>query len=727
MRARRFMQLFIVLLLSGLLALIVTGGVVSAEPFVHPGCLSTEADLQRMARKVSAGEQPWKASWDILVRNTDGFLDDGPGVQAQINAGRGGGPENYMRLARDCAKAYELALRYYGSGDPRFADKAVEIMNVWAAGHTGWGGDTNVRLRAGLYGYQFACAAELLRDYKGWKRSDFKAFQTYMLKQFYPHNKDFLEHHHGTVASHYWANWDLANMCSMLAIGVLCDDHAIFDEAVDYYREGIGNGAIGHAVQYVHPGGLGQWQESGRDQGHSLMGPQLMGTFCEIAWNQGIDLYSAMGNRFLSGVEYISKYNLGHEVPFVTYVYRYQHPGHEHERVIPQISEHGRGMIRPGWDLIYNHYVNRMGMAAPWTRAYAEKARPEGGGFNYGGSSGGFDGLGFTTLTHSLDPIETSAPPSALRPNIDGSQVTLSWTGSAYAESYNVKRSARRGGPYETLATVDVWNPYYIDAGLTTGKTYYYVVSANTPSGETDDSEAAAVKPDSQLHGKVVGTDGSWHDSGADKFCVFDGWTENYFDAPSGDAWVGLDLGEGVRASVYGVKYCPRKGFAGRMVGGKFQASNNADFSGEVLDLFTVRSEPVDDEMTTQQTRHGGAFRYVRYVGPSGSNCDVAEVQYFGRVVGLVAPAAPTGLTAKAVDMSRIDLEWDAVPGADTYCVTRMGCHGGPDMIVGYVTEEHYCAADLRANTAYLYRVTAINPAGASPASDEAGATTTSR
>ncbi len=84
----------------------------------------------------------------------------------------------------------------------------------------------------------------------------------------------------------------------MMAIGVLCDDREIFEQGLRYFFEGEGTQTISHAVNFVHPNGLGQWQESGRDQGHTAMGPQLMGVICEIAWNQGIDLYSYDNNRF---------------------------------------------------------------------------------------------------------------------------------------------------------------------------------------------------------------------------------------------------------------------------------------------------------------------------------------------------------------------------------------------------------------------------------------------
>ena len=108
---------------------------------------------------------------------------------------------------------------------------------------------------------------------------------------------------------------------SMQAIGVLCDRRDIYDEAMNYFYNGRGNGAMDKAVYYVHPGNLGQWQESGRDQGHNTLGIALMGPFLEAAWNQGDDLYSYDNNRFLAGAEYVAKYNLGNDVPYQPYAW----------------------------------------------------------------------------------------------------------------------------------------------------------------------------------------------------------------------------------------------------------------------------------------------------------------------------------------------------------------------------------------------------------------------
>jgi hypothetical protein len=290
-----------------------------------------------------------------------------------------------------------LALRWQISGDNAYADKGIQVLNAWSAVLTGIDGTSDKFLAAGLYGYQLANAAELLRLYPGWSAADFARWKATMRNVFYPMNHDFLVRHNGACISHYWANWDLCNMDSMLAIGVLLDDRAIYDEAVNYFKNGAGNGAIGKAVFFVHPGNLGQWQESGRDQGHNTLGIGLMGAFCEMAWKQGDDLYGYSNNRFLAGAEYVAQYNLGNAVPYVTY---------DNCDAVNQtvISASGRGDVRPIWELVYNHYVVRRALPAPNVAAYATRVRPEGGGGDYGPNSGGYDQLGYGTLTATLDP-----------------------------------------------------------------------------------------------------------------------------------------------------------------------------------------------------------------------------------------------------------------------------------------------------------------------------------
>jgi hypothetical protein len=697
----------------------------SADTFVHPGCLSTRADLTRMKTKVGAEAEPWMGSWKKLIANAHAQIGYTPNPQGSICAGAGCGSENYMTLAHDAAAAYQLALRYQIGGDERHAAAATQILDAWASKLTTFTGDSNAGLRVGLYGYQLAVAAELLRDYAPWDPS---ALKKLLLEVFYPIDADFLQRHNGACDGNYWANWDLAHMATVLAIGVFTDRRDIFNLGIDYFRQGVGAGAIDRAVYYVHPDGSGQWQESGRDQGHATLGPMLLAVAAEIAWNQGIDLYDYQGHRFLLGCEYVASYNLGNDVPFVAYAYQSGPQGSCKLGVQTMAATDSRGLVRVGWDILFNHYVNRRGLAAPFTAQYATLSRPEGGGGDYGPNSGGFDSLGFTTLTHTLDPVATGAVPDSVRVFIQGHQLALSWVGSAHATGYRVKRSLTGGGPYTTIATVATGRTSYLDAGLSPGQTYHYVVAALDANGEGPNSTEVVAIPDEHLFGSVIGTSGSFGSTGATKELVFDGALESFFDAPDSISWAGLDLGAGVAAVVTELAYAPRRGFGSRMVGGKLQGSSTPDFTSDVTDLFTITAAPSDGVLTRHAVTASTAYRYLRYVSPSGGNGNVAEVAFFGKGTGLAPPAVPTALTAvlapTTTDAHATAVQWIAVAGAESYRVKRASGKGASYVIVGDTSAPRFADGGLAATTSYAYVVSALNKLGESADSVVATVTT---
>ncbi|SDF77954.1 alginate lyase family protein [Chitinophaga filiformis] len=363
--------------------------------FVHPGLLHTDADFTRMKTKVAASAEPWLSGWNRLTSNAHASLTYVANPVPIVYRGYDGvNAENYSSLFNDIAAAYADALRWKVSGDEAYAKKSIAIMNAWSSTLKRISGTNDSVLCAGLQGYQFANAGEIMRSYKGWSASDFARFQHMMLDIFYPINHAFLTRRERCM-SHFYANWDLCNMCSVTAIGVLCDDRSIYNEGIQYFRDGAGNGNIKNAVYYIHEGGLGQWQESGRDQGHTVLGIGLMGAFCEMTWNQGDDMYGYDDNRFLKGAEYVAKYNLMEDVPYTAYTNCLG----VNQTVI---GDGSRGNIRPVWELVYNHYVKRKGLSAPYTERFAAKVRPEGGGGSYGNTSGGFDQLGYGTLTCTI-------------------------------------------------------------------------------------------------------------------------------------------------------------------------------------------------------------------------------------------------------------------------------------------------------------------------------------
>jgi len=392
--------LFCVKVTGMLLILTLMASASSADgPFVHPGLLNTQADFDRMKLEVKQGASPWIDDWRLLQGNPHDSLDFKPRPETIVvrGAAQGQHNENYNHLFNDIAAAYADGLDWKVSGDTAKADKAVEILNAWSSALVQITGTSDKYLASGIYGYEIANAGEILRSYPGWSPKDFKRFQDMMLRIFYPMNRDFLAGHNGAAIDHYWANWDLANDASMLAIGVLTDRQDIYRQAASYYLHGAGNGSLKNLVWKLYDNELGQWQESGRDQGHTLLGIGLAGAICQMAWSQGDDLFGADDNRLLKGAEYVAKYNLGENVPYTTYK-----NSDVEQKVISPVA---RGGKRPTWELIYNHYVVLKHLKAPYVEKYVAFVRPEGGGGDYGPNSGGFDSLGYGTLTFYIGPV----------------------------------------------------------------------------------------------------------------------------------------------------------------------------------------------------------------------------------------------------------------------------------------------------------------------------------
>jgi hypothetical protein len=118
-----------------------------------------------------------------------------------------------------------------------------------------------------------------------------------------------------------------------------------------------------------------------------------------MAYNQGDDLFAYENNKILAGSEYCSKYNVGEDVPYTSYT--------NSDVTQSVISNSSRGNIRPMNELLYAHYHELKGLNAQWTGNYRDivnnaSGGAEGGGGNYGPNSGGYDQLGYGTLTFRL-------------------------------------------------------------------------------------------------------------------------------------------------------------------------------------------------------------------------------------------------------------------------------------------------------------------------------------
>lgn len=366
--------------------------------FVHPGISHSQASLDFVKARIAAGEEPWIGSLRKVQESRHGSLEWEPQPRPHVERGPYARPNiGSSEFSADASASYHHAVLWALTGKVAHAKKAAEILNAWSRTLKSIS-NHDARLLVGMEGYEYCNAAELLKHtWDGWPQAEQEQFEKMCREIFYPIIKDFYPSANG--------NWDASMLQTMLAMGVFLDDRAMFDRGVNYFLEGKGNGAVRN---YFKPSG--QCQESGRDQGHTQMGLDFLACTCEIAWSQGVDLYGASENRLLKGFEYTAKYNLGLDVPYEPYR---SFEGRYHYKTI---SDKSRGRLRPMYEKVLQHYENRKGLKAPFTRQAVMKLREGGreGRRGRGRRSGRRDASAFATLMFSGKPAKSL--PQSLKP-----------------------------------------------------------------------------------------------------------------------------------------------------------------------------------------------------------------------------------------------------------------------------------------------------------------------
>lgn len=374
--------------------------------FRHPGLLHSMEELDFVKKKIVAGEEPWKSNFEKMKNSRFGSLDYKPTAFQIVKSGIGGsgGKEGgAYNEGNDSHAAYAQALLWAYTGDERYAEKAVEILNAWGRtleDHQG----ANWYLTASWAGSTFPQAAEIIRyTYPKWKQEDIKQFSNML-------NKAFLRILHGRLA---YGNREMSTCNALMAIGVFNNDKAAYYEGLshlidyvpcfyylttdgpkprkaDYWTKDPSNDELYkmHAdlfpnrqdsylfaeyriigedktmmknfdidKQWNNPGVYldGLTAETCRDLGHVEMA--FGGTFnCfEIAWHQGQDLYTPYARRIITAMEFNNGLRLGAPVPAEL----------KGGKIVPL-------SVSPTFEIAYNHYHNRMGFELPKTKEFLE-------------------------------------------------------------------------------------------------------------------------------------------------------------------------------------------------------------------------------------------------------------------------------------------------------------------------------------------------------------------
>jgi hypothetical protein len=346
------------------------GGAGGSGGFRHPGVMVSRAQLDFLKTKIAAGEAPWKAAFDKVAASKWAVAAYVPRPIAVVQCGAYSNPNvGCSEEMGDAIAAYTHALLWYFTADAAHAVKAIEIMNAWSATlkqHT----DHNAPLQSAWASSVWPRAAEIIRyTYDGWAPGDVARFATLLRTVYLP----LVEKGSGGNG-----NWELSMIEASMGIGVFLEDRAVFDKAVAMWRRRVpayiyleSDGPLPVAPPSSGKDIISMWygqtkfvdglgQETCRDYGHLTGGFAALINAAETAHLQGIDLYGAEARRIVAGLEFNAQYLDGVAVP----------------------AWLCGGALKLGtndtWEIAYNHFANRLGMALPHVKAVVAKIRPVG-------------------------------------------------------------------------------------------------------------------------------------------------------------------------------------------------------------------------------------------------------------------------------------------------------------------------------------------------------------
>ncbi len=257
------------------------------------------------------------------------------------------------------------------------------------------------------------------------------------------------------------------------------------------------------------------------------------------------------------------------------------------------------------------------------------------------------------------------------------SQVSLSWSTSSGAATYNVYRATTSGGEGATPLVTSIAATAYVDTAISNGTTYYYTVAAVNSVGTSAQSNEAIATPNAVpvVPANVTAT-------GANSTVLLS-WTPSF------------------GAASYNVYKATASGGEG----------STPFATGITAAAYT-------DTAVTNGTTYYYTIAGVNTIGISAQSEEASATPAGG-------PAAPTGLTATG-GPAQIALSWTAASGAASYCVyrgTASGAESATPIATG-VTTAAYANTGLTAGTTYYYKVAAVNGGGTSAQSGEASAIT---
>ncbi len=286
----------------------------------------------------------------------------------------------------------------------------------------------------------------------------------------------------------------------------------------------------------------------------------------------------------------------------------------------------------------------------------------------------------------------------------------LSWNAASGAVSYNLKRATSASGPFITISTTT--SLAVTDTGLTGGSTFYYVVSAVSTGGESDNSAPLAVTTRTNLALGKTATASSIQGGNVPGRAI-DGLANTRWESAFSDPqWIRIDLGESFLLDAIRLKWEAASSKAYQI-----QVSPN---DSSWTTVYSTTNGPGGTEKLTLTTP--AEARYVRLYGTQrnmiyGHSLWEFEVFSPAQVVIPDTPAAPSGLSATALSRDSIVLTWTDNSDDETgFRIERAEFSVGPftTLVTADPDVSTHTDAGLNPNKTYFYRVSALNGPSAS-------------
>ena len=363
-----------------------------------------------------------------------------------------------------------------------------------------------------------------------------------------------------------------------------------------------------------------------------------------------------------------------------------------------------------------------------------------------------------TPSADSSEVTATTSPdaPSNVTVTPGGASITVSWSASTGAATYGVYKSMVSGGPYVRCATA--MSTSQAVSSLLPGVTYYFVVTAINSGGASPYSSEASGMPltvaPAAVRAKTMGSaeiDLTWMPvKGASGYTVYRGTHTGGAYSQIGTASTNGYQDTGLTSSTqyFYVVTATNDGGASAQSGEATATTTPAVPSNVTPSVGGATSVSLTWSAVTGATSYmiwkslnsGGP--YVRSIGCQSASGTVtgllpATTYYFvvsannaggqgdmsSEVSATTLPLTPTGLRAKTINSSEIDLTWTLPRGVTTFNIYR-GTSTGVYQLLDSATGATYHDTSVSANTAYFYVVTGTANGQESTDSNEATTTT---